>query len=434
MHKIQDYFQENLPSYLDLLRQMVQINSFTSNAQGVKRLAELTAEIFANLGFQAEFVPSENPNYAKHLFLTRPASNNRNRFSPQSQGEDLNTKLNSPTLALISHLDTVFPPEEESLNDFSWRPEGDRIYGPGTVDIKGGTVMIYMVLDAQKTFAPQAFDSIAWLIGLDASEEVLSDDFGGLCLQRLPENTLACLVFEGGTLPGNSIPKEAFPLVIARKGRATFRVRAFGKSAHAGNAHPQGANAILQIANTIQQIAAFTDYEKQITFNVGTVQGGSVVNRVPHGAEAEVEMRAFSPDIFRTGYDRMIALDGSSQVSSSDGYPCHVTVQTLHQTEPWPPNPATQSLYDIWSKAAALINHHVIPEARGGLSDGNLLWNHFPTLDGLGPAGANAHCSERAPDGSKDQEYVQVPSFVPKAMINTLAIMSLINHSLESIS
>ena len=42
------------------------------------------------------------------------------------------------SIALVSHLDTVFPPEEEARNGFHWQPDGDRIYGPGTHDIKGG--------------------------------------------------------------------------------------------------------------------------------------------------------------------------------------------------------------------------------------------------------------------------------------------------------
>ena len=156
MHPIQEYLQENLSKYLDLLHQMVSINSFTANAQGVNRLAELTAKAFAPLGFEAEFVQSANLDFGRHLFLTRP--------SPLK--EEGPAALNSnPALALISHLDTVFSPEEEIQNDFNWRPEGDRIYGPGIVDIKGGTVMIYLILDALRTFAPQAYDSVAWLIG-----------------------------------------------------------------------------------------------------------------------------------------------------------------------------------------------------------------------------------------------------------------------------
>ena len=53
------YLDHNWPVYLDLLHQMVLINSFTLNPRGVNRLGELTAERFAELGFEAEAVPSE---------------------------------------------------------------------------------------------------------------------------------------------------------------------------------------------------------------------------------------------------------------------------------------------------------------------------------------------------------------------------------------
>jgi glutamate carboxypeptidase len=410
---LENYFKENLPTYLDHLRQMVAINSFTANPEGVNRLGALTAELFAGLGFSAEFVQSSNPRFGKHLVLSR-------------QGEQLVSGEAAYPLGMISHLDTVFTAEEEQRNDFVWRPEGKRIYGPGTVDIKGGTVMMYMLLDALQTFAREVFERISWILLLDASEEALSVDFSRLCLQRLPENSLACLVFEGGTNSGDN-----FPLVVSRKGRAAYRVKVEGKSAHAGNFHANGANAILQMAYTIQKIAALTDYEKKITFNVGTVKGGSVVNRVPHYAEASVEMRAFSPDVFDAGVAAMLALDGSSDVASADGYRCKVKIEVGEKTAPWPPNPGTQHLFNLWEHAAAQLGLRLEQEHRGGLSDGNMLWQHFPTLDGLGPAGNNAHCSERSPDGNKDQEYVYVGSFVPKAMLNTLGILKLFEGILE---
>ena len=65
-------------------------------------------------------------------------------------------------------------------------------------------------------------------------------------------------------------------------------------------------------------------------------------------------------------------------------------------------------------------------EERGGLSDGNMLWDAVPTLDGLGPWGDNDHCSERSADGSKVPEYVEVSSFAPKALLNAVAILDLL--------
>ena len=50
-----------------------------------------------------------------------------------------------------------------------------------------------------------------------------------------------------------------------------------------------------------------------------------------------------------------------------------------------------------------------------------------PTLDGLGPCGGNLHASERSPDGAKLPEYVTPGSFVPKGLINYLAIRELLS-------
>ena len=410
--ELEEFFQNNLKSYIDMLQQMVEINSFTANPDGVNKLGRLTVEFFSKLGFKPEFIQCENPDFGKHLLLTHSEENN----------EAENKK---PVIALISHLDTVYPPEEEITNNFFWRLEDDRIYGPGTVDIKGGTVMIYMLLDALQTLYPQAYEQFTWMVFLNAAEETLSKDFGRLCIGRLPENTGACLVFEGGGLG-----TENNRLVVARKGRAVFQVEVEGRSAHAGNYHDQGANAIVQMAHIVQTIASFTDYKRQVTFNVGTIEGGSVVNRVPHHAQASVEMRAFDPQIFSEGVNKMMALNGTSQVSSVNGYSCKVSIELKDQTAPWPQNEMTNWLHNLWTEAASSIGMEVMAEERGGLSDGNWLWDCFPTLDGLGPAGANAHCSERSQDGEKDQEYVLISSLVPKAHLNTSAILRLMKESI----
>ena len=400
------HFESNLPGYLDLLKRMVAINSFTANAAGVNELGRLTADAFANLGFEAEFVQSAIPHYGRHLVLTR-----------QGSGEQ--------KIGMVSHLDTVFPPEEEERNNFAWREAGDKIYGPGTVDIKGGTVMMYMILEALQQYAPAAFAATTWVLLIDASEEAEAEDFGALCLERLagPE-TLACLVFEGG-----AFDDSAFKIVVTRKGMAVYQVMVEGRAAHAGTSHEQGANAIVQLAHTLTKIGAMTDYERQLTYNVGTVSGGTVTNRVPHQAEARLEMRTFDPEIYQAGIEQMLALNGNSDISSpADDFPCTVNVEILRKTPPWPRNEQTDRLYELWQQTATELGYQTIPEYRGGLSDGNHFWHAIPTTDGLGPSGKNAHCSEQSADGSKEQEYVSVSSFVPKATLNTLAILKLIQE------
>ncbi len=410
---LQTYLANRLNQYLEILHQMVAINSYTANGEGVDELGKLTAQVFRERGFDSEFIPSKQRGYGHHLFLYRQAL---------STAEN----ANQLTLALISHLDTVYSPEEQAKNHFYWRIEGRRAYGPGCVDIKGGTVMILMVLDAMLEFFPQDFENTHWIIALNASEEVLSNDFHQYCLQRFPANTKACLVFEAG-----NIQDDTFKLVVARKGRAYFHVNVEGRSAHSGNNHQIGANAIVQLAHTIQQLSSLTNYERQATVNVGVVRGGTVVNRVPHYAYAEAELRAYSPPVFDQIIEQVLALKNQSQVSSQDGFACKVDIQLVERTAPWPENEATQRLYAIWQKVALQLGMKVAGERRGGLSDGNFFWNHFPTLDGLGPAGNNAHCSERDPQSGKDQEYVSIPSFIPKALLNTYAVRELLSGGKE---
>jgi glutamate carboxypeptidase len=406
------FLQQNLTSYLDLLRHMVSINSFSLNYAGVNRLGADTADRFQALGFAAEHAQSPDFRYGRHLVLSRPGM-------PLPDGRP------APIIGLISHLDTVYPAMEEETNDFQWRMEGDRIYGPGTVDIKGGTVMIYMILDGLQHFFPRLFDSITWTILLNAAEEVLLPDFGELCRRHLSDKTLAALVFEGGDVAGGR-----YQIVSARKGMARYRINVEGRGAHAGAFHPKGANAIVQLADVIREIAGFTDYARGLTFNVGTIMGGTVMNRVPHQAAASVEMRAFDPVVFEDGVARMLALNDYCSVRSpEDGYPCRVNVELEGRWPAWPDNEATNRLVGVWNKAATGLGMPpVMPQARGGLSDGNWLWDFVPTIDGLGPAGDNAHSSERSIDGSKDQEYVLAASFVPKALLNIAAIITMIGQ------
>jgi len=402
---LEEFLNSHLPDYLKLLQKWVSINSFTANVDGVNRLGQVTAVSFAELGFKAEHIPSNNKAYGNHLVLTRLGNSGR-------------------TIGMVSHLDTVFPRDEEIRNKFAWREDGERIYGPGTVDIKGGTLIIYMMLAALQTLVPDVFESITWVILLDSSEEVDGTEFGQLCIDRLGTDAMACLVFEGGYLQ-NSQAK----VVVARKGMAIYRIEVEGKASHAGSAHERGANAIMQLADVVQRVCRLTDYERDLTFNVGKIEGGTVTNRVPHFASADVEMRAFTPDEYDDGVAEMLALDGLSTVQSAQGQvPCRVSVRKTRKTKPWPRNEGTDRLFTIWQEAGEEVGIEVIPEERGGLSDGNYFWDVIPSIDGLGAAGGNAHCSEQSDDGSKEQEYCLPAALIPKTVMNITAVLKLIGY------
>ena len=173
--------EDALPRMLDWLRRMVEINSFTTNIVGVNKLGKLTTECFAELGFEPEFVPATHPQHGSHLFLRR---------GPAEQ----------PPIVLVTHLDTVFPPEEELANDFRWQPDGRRIFGPGTVDNKGGTAMIWLTENPDLSL--KASSALTWIMLLvygiwSTAPFAFVIYYAGL--QTVPQDTLESAMIDGAS-------------------------------------------------------------------------------------------------------------------------------------------------------------------------------------------------------------------------------------------
>lgn len=393
-----------LPDALSFLERLVGVNSFTGNPRGVDHNATFIAEQFAPLGFKAESVPADNTAFGSHLFL-------------RHQG------TGATSLLLVTHLDTVYPAEEEARNDFHWNVEGDRIFGPGVNDNKGGTAMIWLILATLRECAPEIFASTTWLIAANAAEEELAPDFPRRCRERLSENCRAALVFEACTGQGRGLT-----LVRCRKGSANFRVSAEGRGAHAGSRHTEGANAVVEMAHVIQRIAALTDPSRDLTANVGNVAGGGPSNRVPHSATCEVNIRAFDENILQEAVDAMFALEKNPPAvrAVSDGHPCRVRVELVNRNPAWGQNPSTDALIAIWTTAGSRLGIPLLVESRGGLSDGNYLSRFLPVLDGVGPFGLNGHTSERSADGAKMPESVIPESFLKMGAVNVAGILDLL--------
>lgn len=391
-----DSAEAHLSAAFTLLRRLVAINSFTARPEGVAEVARLTAEAFAPLGFAAHEVPCAIPSSGPHLLLSRPG-----------EGDPV---------VLVTHSDTVFPPEEEDENAFFWdeRPEEGRVYGPGTVDNKGGTALIWLVLQILRERAPEVYSKSAWLIASNAAEEVTGDDFGRVVSGFCQGRARAVLVFEGGP-----IDERGWHLVTSRKGRSTWRLDVAGKAAHAGSQHREGINAIDALASVLPGIAAWTDRAEDRTVNVGRVEGGTVVNRVPHQALAEWECRAADPASLARADAAFAALAGLA------GNGARLSATRTGHTPAWPGGEGTRRLFSLWSEAASGLGLRAVSVPRGGLSDANHLGHLGPTLDGLGPCGGNAHCSQRSADGSVLPEFVEMQSFARKAAMNALALAGL---------
>lgn len=186
---------------------------------------------------------------------------------------------------LLGHMDTVFPVGEAGRRPFT--VEGSRVTGPGALDMKGG---VAVMLSALKALHSAGFSGRPLKVILVSDEEIAHNGSKAtVMLQREARGCAACFNCETGY--------EDNSLVIGRKGGVVFKAAVHGIAAHAGNNPRQGRSAIWEMAKKIDDIQNMTDWDKGITFNVGTIKGGTVSNAIPDYCEVEGDIRFQDPDI-----------------------------------------------------------------------------------------------------------------------------------------
>lgn len=186
---------------------------------------------------------------------------------------------------LLGHMDTVFPVGEAARRPFT--VEGNRVTGPGALDMKGG---VAVMLSALKALHSAGFSGRPLKVILVSDEEIAHNGSKAtVMLQREARGCAACFNCETGY--------EDDSLVIGRKGGVVFKAAVHGIAAHAGNNPRQGRSAIWEMAKKIDDIQNMTDWDKGITFNVGTIKGGTVSNAIPDYCEVEGDIRFQDPDI-----------------------------------------------------------------------------------------------------------------------------------------
>jgi len=362
-----------------MLRRWVEINSFTANVDGVNRMGAALEEAFAPLGMACERRAGEE--VGDHLVWRTPA------WGPGG-------------ILLVGHHDTVFPPGAFDVFEDS----GDRVRGPGVLDMKGGLLVVHAALAALAEVGALAGMPVA--VVSVADEETGSHDSRAL-LEDLARGARAALVFEAGRLDDS--------VVTRRKGTGALRVSARGVAAHAGNAHAEGINAIWALARLIDRMQRLTDYDRGVTLNVGTVTGGEAKNTVPPHAECRVDLRFLrGPD----GLDLVAAVDRAAREIAADSG-ATLTLAGGISRLPLERTEASGALAELYGEQA---RRHGLGSGEcglvGGGSDANTVSAvGVPAIDGLGPRGRGFHTPT---------EYIEPATLAPraKALVDTLLALA----------
>jgi glutamate carboxypeptidase len=273
----------------------------------------------------------------------------------------------SRRLMLLGHLDTVISHEAHAPA----RRDGERLYGPGTADMKGGVILSLGVARVIAA-APHTFAELTVLLVTD--EEWRTHEFTHV--ERFAGYD-ACLCFEAGerTAAGDE------GVVVRRKAAGTLRVAAAGRAAHSGSAPDKGANALLALAQVAPLLAARHDPAgpERLSVVPTVMTAGEAFNVVPAAGELIFDMRADRLDAF----EPVLAAvpPGLDEVALS-----------ARMERRWPGMDSTEATADLIDRASAALGRRIVAVSRGGASDASHFAATIPlTVDGLGPRGGGAH-------------------------------------------
>jgi len=355
-------FTPKTQEIVNLLTRLVSIESPSTDKAAVDRLGSFIQEELASLGAA--------------VAIDRQAAAGNNvigRWNPSDSGNGI---------LLLCHMDTVF--EVGTLAQQPIRIEGDKFFGPGAQDMKGGIAMFLSAI--RRLHEANALPNHPITVLFTPDEETGSDHSRHLIEELAARSTLTlCLE---PALPDGS-------LKTARKGTGDMEIVTHGKATHAGADHKNGRNAIEELAHHILAAQKLTDYKRGTTVSVGVVSGGTRVNVVPDHARALVDFRVES----QAEADRL-RLWASQRKPIIEG-----TQVTISFRQDRPPMPRDANMAQTFQKVQNIgkqLGLQLMEGSTGGGSDANFIAPlGVPLIDGLGVIGDGAH-SER--------EYVYIPS------------------------
>jgi glutamate carboxypeptidase len=335
------------------LAQLVDISSPSGDLDGAERALAVCAALLPP-GARIERPSSSTPGSAPDLVATL-------------------TGTGTGKLMLLGHVDTVIGHEAHQ----PLRADGERLYGTGTADMKGGDVLALGVARALAG-RPEDFAELAVLLVTDEEWRVSPFVHAGPAGRFSGYD--ACLCFEAGERG----PHGDEGVVVRRKAAGTLKVTAHGRASHSGSAPDQGRNALLALAATAQAVAAHHDPKgpDQLSVVPTVMRSGGAFNVVPAAGELIFDVRARRLEAF----DAVLA----AIPDELDGVTLEAYMERL-----WPGMDSTEVTAGLLQAASRRVGRTIVGVPRGGASDAS----HFAdtialTVDGLGPRGGGAHTPE----------------------------------------
>ncbi|WP_426479210.1 M20/M25/M40 family metallo-hydrolase [Chryseobacterium sp. CBSDS_008] len=377
--KIIDFIIKNKQDQLKLLERLVNINSETSNVEGVKKNGELIKSELEAIGFNVSWhdLPSEM-HHAGSLVATIKGSSRKK-------------------ILIIGHLDTVFP-IDSPFQRFILSPDHKYATGPGVIDAKGGTVTIL--------YAMKALHHIGELKNANITIVFTGDEELAAKPTSISRKTLIDIANDSDIALGFEFALSPNELIVGRRGLDEWFLNSTGKSQHsAAIFQPDtGFGAVYEIARVLNEIRQNLSTTPGLTINAGLLLGGQKINEnIETGTGSATGRKTIVPAIAYAHGDMRFLSD--QQRNEAQKNMVQILTHSLQGTNSSisfkpiiPPMQATKSnddLLALYSIINQRLGHSAIkaasPELRGGADISYTTPYIKAGLDGLGPWGKGAH-------------------------------------------
>jgi glutamate carboxypeptidase len=369
------------PAAMKTWKALVNVDSGTGYKQGLTHIEALLVEQLKYLGAAVKAI-SASPSVGDNIIGTFSGTGDKR-------------------ILLMIHYDTVFPPGEAKRRPFHM--QGDRVYGPGVADAKGGAVII---LHAIQMLEDLNFDGYGKLTVLFNPDEETGSFGSRDLIKKLASRSDYVLSYE---------PPDRQGVTVQTNGITQLMLKVIGRASHAGQAPEEGRNAAIEIAHQLLQLNQLGDPDKGTTVNWTIVRAGNKTNIIPALATAEADMRY--TDLTET---KRVLRDARRIVQDHLIPNTKVEVNIARSRPPLLRNSASLKLAALARKIYQDIGRELDPITMRFGTDAGYAYQADGTrpavLETLGIVGGGLHSL---------QEFAKVSSLAPRLYLTTRMIIAL---------
>lgn len=377
--KLVDRTDYNNEEGLDLLKEIIVINSGTMNFEGVREVGDVLRKEFDDLGFETSWVDGKSFKRAGHLVA-------------KHFGNDA-----APNILLIGHLDTVFE-KDSPFQEYEMIDE-NTMKAPGIADMKGGNVIMIQALRALKE-NNHLKDMNIWVVMTGDEEHSGSPlELSKKALVDAAKWADVSIGFENGD--GNPATAN-----VSRRGSIGWELKTEGNPAHSSQIFRDdvGAGAIYEVSRILNSFYEELRSEEFLTFNPGMIIGGTTLehdeagksgkafgkdNVVAKGVIVTGDLRALSPEQVERVKAKMQKIVSKNRPQTKatltffDGYP------------PMAPTNGNRELLSIYSEISEDLGQGkvvAVNPLKAGAADVSFTADYVDmAIDAIGMSGANDH-------------------------------------------